>query len=88
MFATFPLVGFQIVTVGFLMALGQARKAILLSLSRQLLCLVPLLILLPPRFGADGVWVSMPIADTVSLIAAAFMDAHQLKLIKRGAAAN
>lgn len=88
MFATFPLVGFQIVTVGFLMALGKARKAILLSLSRQLLCLVPLLIFLPPRFGADGVWVSMPIADTVSLVAAAFMAAHQLRLLKRGAAAT
>lgn len=81
MFMMFPLVGFQVVSVGFLMSLGKAGKAIVLSLCRQLLCLVPLIIVLPNFFGVDGVFMSIPIADAVTIIITIFMIVHQLRAL-------
>lgn len=83
-FLLFPLVGFQIVTVGFMMSLGQARKAILLSLSRQLLCLVPLLVVLPRHVGVEGIWMAMPISDGIAVVVSVAMAAGQLRVLRRG----
>ncbi len=77
-----PLAGFQIVSVGFLMALGEARKAIILSLTRQLLFLVPMLLLLPQFLGVDGIWYSLPVADLLSAVVAGFMVFGLLKKMK------
>lgn len=68
-----PLVGFQIVVGNFFQSIGMARKSIFLSLSRQLIFLVPFLIFLPPWLGTDGVWLSITAADAVTVITAAFM---------------
>ena len=62
----FPLVGSQIVAVNFFQSLGMARKAIILSLTRQLIFLIPSLYILPMFLGLDGVWLSMPLADIVA----------------------
>lgn len=59
----FPIVGFQIVTSNFFQYIGKPHKAIFLSLTRQMLFLIPLLLVLPPHLGTLGVWMSMPIAD-------------------------
>ena len=75
----FPLVGFQMVSTNFFQSIGLAHKAIFLSLTRQMLFLLPMLILLPPIFGTKGVWMSMPIADTVSTILTAILLVHQFK---------
>ncbi len=75
----FPIVGFQMVTSNFFQSIGMASKAIFLSLTRQILFLIPCLIILPRFFGSDGVWYSMPIADFVACIVAAFMLIHQFK---------
>ena len=64
----FPIVGFQMVATNFFQCLGMVNKSIILSLSRQLLFLLPLLYMLPRYFGSDGVWYSFPIADTISSI--------------------
>ena len=69
----FPIVGFQMIATNFFQSLGMVRKSIILSLSRQILFLLPMLYLLPTWFGADGVWASFPIADTVSTIMTVFM---------------
>lgn len=69
----FPIVGFQIISTNFFQSLGMVNKSIILSLSRQLLFLLPLLYLLPTRYGADGVWASFPIADTLSTIMTAIL---------------
>ncbi len=66
----FPLVGFQMVTTNFFQSLGMVHKSILLSLSRQLLFLVPLIYFLPVFFGHKGVWISFPIADSISIVLA------------------
>lgn len=64
----FPLVGFQMVATNFFQSLGMVHKSILLSLSRQLLFLVPLIYFLPVLFGHRGVWMSFPIADTAAIV--------------------
>ncbi|MEG1379119.1 MAG: MATE family efflux transporter [Bacteroidales bacterium] len=75
----FPIVGFQIVTTNFFQSLGMAWKAIFLSLSRQVLFLIPLVWLLPRFFDLDGVWMASPVADTVSGIVAVFFLIYQWK---------
>ena len=66
LFAVFPLVGFQMVASNFFMSVGLSRTAIILSLTRQALFLVPCLLILPTFMGTLGIWVSLPVADFVS----------------------
>ena len=79
----FPLVGFQIVTGNFFQYIGKAKRAILLSMTRQMLFLVPLLIVLPPVFGTDGVWYSMPVADSLATLLAAVLLFFQMRKFRR-----
>ena len=66
------IVGFQMVTGNLFTSIGKAGKAIFLSLTRQVLYLIPLTLLLPMIFEAplDGVWWSIPVSDTLSAITA------------------
>ena len=80
-----PLIGFQMVATNFFMSIGMAGKAIFLSLSRQLLFLMPGLIFLPHIFdvytrwdGSWGVWCSMPLSDLLASVVAFCMLAYQL----------
>ena len=77
--ALFPIIGFQMVTGNFFQSIGQAGKSIYLSLTRQLLFLVPCLIILPPFFGLDGVWVSLPVSDGLAALNAAVLLYLQIK---------
>ena len=79
----FPLVGFQIVVGGFFQYIGKAPLAIFISLTRQLLFLLPLLSILPQHFGVSGVWISMPIADSASILLAFALFIWQIRKIKR-----
>ena len=85
---TFWMVGFQIVTTNFFQALGMAGKAVFLSLTRQILFMIPLLFILPPLWGLDGVWAAFPISDFVATVVAAFLLYSQIKRIKRKALVN
>lgn len=70
------LVGFQMVTVNFFTSIGMAGKSIFLSLTRQVLYLIPLALLLPHVFTDNpimGVWWSIPISDAISALTAAIM---------------
>lgn len=78
----FWMVGFQIVATNFFQSLGMAGKAVFLSLTRQILFMIPLLLTLPPVFGLNGVWMSFPISDTVSTVVAGLMLWWQIKIIK------
>ncbi|MDD5696263.1 MAG: MATE family efflux transporter [Bacteroidales bacterium] len=75
----FPIVGFQMVTSGFFQSIGMAGKAILMSLSRQVIFLLPCLLILPHFFGLKGVWYSIPMADMFSGIIAAFLLVGQYR---------
>lgn len=79
MTCVFPIVGFQITSTGFFMSLGMAKKAMFLSMTRQLLMLIPFLIILPKFFGVDGVWMSMPVADVLSSVTVAVMVVIQIR---------
>lgn len=80
--AAFPLVGFQMVASSFFQSIGMAKKAIFLSLTRQLLFLVPCLLFLPIRWGTDGIWCSIPVADLAATITVSLMLTYQLKKFK------
>lgn len=82
-FLMYPVVGFQIVSSSMFQSIGKPGKAILLSLTRQLLFLLPLLIILPPIFGTDGVWMSMPIADISSTVLAIILIVNQMRKFKQ-----
>ena len=77
--AAMPIVGYQMVITNFFQSIGMAKISIFLSLSRQLLLLLPLLILLPPCFGIDGVWMSMPVSDTLSALLAFVVMSRYMK---------
>ena len=64
----FPIVGFQMVTGSFFQSIAQPGKSIFLSLSRQLLFLVPFIIIFPHFWGINGVWISLPASDFISAI--------------------
>jgi len=78
----FPIVGFQMVTSNFFQSIGLASKAIFLSLTRQLLFLLPMLIILPLFMGANGIWWSMPISDCLASLVAAILLYKQMKSFK------
>lgn len=80
----FPLIGFQMVSNNFFQSVGLAKKALFLSTNRQLLFLIPFLLILPAQFGTDGVWWSMPIADGISAIVALVMVLLEIRKIKSG----
>lgn len=82
----FPIIGFQMVTSNFFQSIGMAKKAIILSLSRQVLILIPCLFILPLFWGADGIWYSMPVSDALASIIAAIMLYSQFKRFKQHAA--
>ncbi len=80
----FPVIGFQMVVTNFFQCIGKVKVSIFLSLSRQLLILLPLLAVLPMFWGIDGVWYSMPISDfSAAVIAAVVMVAYMRKLKKK-----
>lgn len=76
----FPIIGFQMVTSNFFQSIGMAGKAIFLSLTRQLLFLLPCIILLPLFWGSAGIWWSMPISDLAASIVAGVMLYRQFKI--------
>ena len=61
-----PLIGFQVTVVGYFQATGKPRKSLFLSLSRQLIFLVPMLWILPKFLGLTGVWLAAPVSDLLS----------------------
>ena len=62
----FPIVGFQMIGTNFFQCLGMVKKSVILSLSRQILFLLPLLYALPLWHDASGVWMSFPVSDVLS----------------------
>ncbi len=84
MMAAFFLVGSQMVITNFFQSIGKAKVSMLLSLSRQMLFLFPMLLLLPPFMGVDGVWWAMPISDTIAeIVTVGLMIAYMKKFKKQ-----
>lgn len=79
----FGTVGFQIIATTFFQSLGSSGKAIFLSLIRQVIFLIPLLLWLPSFMGVDGVWTSFPVSDLLATIVTIAMVWWQLRSIPR-----
>lgn len=80
----FPIVGFQIVTSSFFQSIGRAKISIFLSLSRQVLFLIPAILILPYFMRLNGVWLSIPVADFTASILSLMVLWWQMKRIKMG----
>lgn len=74
-----PIIGFQVTVVGYFQATGKPRKSLFLSLSRQLLFLVPMLWILPRLLGLTGVWLAAPVSDLASAALTAVWLYNDLK---------
>lgn len=78
----FPIVGAQIVITNFFQSIGKASISIFLSLSRQVLFLIPAILLLPRIWGLDGVWSASPTADGIATLITVWVLFMQRKLFK------
>lgn len=81
MFIATPVVAIQSLGASFFQAIGKALPAFLLTLTRQGIFLIPLIILLPPKYEVDGVWSSFPISDVLALMVTILFLWYQLKKI-------
>lgn len=86
--ALFPIIGFQMVTGNFFQSIEQAGKSIYLSLTRQLIFLVPCLLILPRFWGLDGVWFSLPVSDGLASLNAAILLYLQIQKFEAHKIAN
>ncbi|MDR2843094.1 MAG: MATE family efflux transporter, partial [Candidatus Symbiothrix sp.] len=72
-FAAYSFVGFQMVVSAFFQSVGKPAKSIILAMTRQVVFLIPLLLILPNYWGITGVWASMTIADIISVLLAGIL---------------
>jgi Na+-driven multidrug efflux pump len=75
-----PVLGFQFITSTFFQAIGKPVQGTILSLSRQILFYIPLLLILPGFFGINGVFFSMPLADICSATLSIIFMYREFKL--------
>lgn len=78
----FPIVGFQVVSTSYFQATGHPKEAMLLSMSRQVLILIPALIILPRIFGLTGVWMSAALADLLSSLVTGVLIIRSVRKLK------
>ncbi len=77
-----PLIGLQIIGAGYFQALGKAKQSIFLSLVRQVVILIPALLILPQFLGIQGVFISGPISDFCSAVVSVAFVAFSLKRLQ------
>ncbi len=80
--AVFPIIGIQIVSTTVFQAIGKAKPAFLLSISRQMLFFIPLILSLPYFFKISGVWLAFPLADVFSALLSFFFLYKQIQEFK------
>lgn len=78
-----PIVGYQIVTANYFQAIGKAKISIFLSFLRQVIILIPIILILPNFFALDGLWLSQPIADVAATIITSYFFIKDIKLINK-----
>lgn len=78
----FWIVGYQIVVTNFFQSLGMAAKSVFLSLTRQIIFMIPMLLILPPVWGLNSVWACFPVCDFMSAVVATVFLIVQVKRIR------
>ena len=82
-FIFFPLIGSQMVIGNFFQSIGMPGKSIIMSLSRQVLLLIPFLIILPHYYGINGIWYSLPASDILSVVLGFSLLIPQVRKLKK-----
>lgn len=77
-----PFIGIQIVGAGFFQSTGHARPALALGMLRQIILLIPLVLILPRFYGLVGIWIAFPIADLLSTIVTAIVLARTTQKLR------
>ncbi len=78
-----PLIGFQIILGAYFQAVGKPLKAIILTLTRQIIFIIPLVIILPKIFGLQGLWAYAPISDLLAGVLATTFFISELKVLRQ-----
>jgi Na+-driven multidrug efflux pump len=80
----FPLIGFQIVSTAFFQSIGYAGKSIFLSLTRQMLFLLPAILIIPTFMEnkVDGVWYAMPFSDAMATLISVALLLKQVRTLR------
>lgn len=84
----FWMVGYQIVSTNFLQSIGRVGFSIVLSLSRQVIFLLPILYLMVRRMGLDGIWYSFPISDVCATVVTTLLIVIEFRRLRRLAGAQ
>lgn len=79
---TFPIIGFQMVIANFFQSIGMAKKAIFLSMTRQIIFLIPAILIMPLFWQLEGIWWSMPFSDLLSTVTSGTMLYLQFRKFK------
>ncbi|WP_373325559.1 MATE family efflux transporter [Sporomusa paucivorans] len=82
MLSLLPIIGFQVIAAQYFQAVGKAKHALLLTMSRQVLILIPMIMLLPNFFGLTGIWLAGPIADLASAVLTGYFLYRELRALK------
>jgi putative MATE family efflux protein len=78
-----PVVGFQVVNAGYFQAVGKAYSAMVLTLFRQVIMLIPMLFILPHFFQLEGIWLAEPVSDGVSAVLSFIIIYFEWKRLNR-----
>ena len=78
-----PVIGMQIISANFFQAIGQAKKAFVLSMLRQVILLIPLIIILPRIYGLIGLWTAVPIADGIATVLTILVLFYQIRSLNK-----
>jgi len=79
----FPLIGFMVIVSTMFQAIGKALQAFVLSMARQIIFLIPLVLILPKFFKLPGVWYSFPIADFLTMFLSALYLIPEIKKLDK-----
>jgi len=82
-FWAFWLVGFQVISTTFFQSIGKAGKSIFLSLARQVIFLIPLMLWLPRTMQLDGIWLAFPLGDLAATLCTAALILYQWRIFAR-----
>lgn len=78
-----PVVGFQMIGANYFQYVGKFRESVILSALRQLILLIPLVIILPRIWAMTGIWIAAPIADFAAFIVTLIFIKHEMKRLSR-----
>ena len=80
--------GFQVVSTSYFQSTGQPLKASVLSMLRQLLLLIPMILILPLTFSLDGILYAGPIADVASAVIVSLFVVYELRKLNKVCSAS